>query len=154
MTARTARTLNLIVPALVGAAVMLALLASASADTGGDFAPVDDAFSAGRRSGFLFVGLGLFAAVVFNAIRARLKPKGGEPAPGTWRAKLSIVVGGALAVVTAGVDMFASSRGLTPITTAAFGAIALYYGSKDDLPRGSKRKDEAAGEVDDGQVPS
>ena len=151
MTARRARALNLILPALVGALATLAWLQAASADTGGGLLDdTGDAFSAGRRSGFLFIGLGLFAAVVFNAIRVRLTPKAGTAAPGSWRSKLSIVVGGALAVTTAAIDMFAASRGLTPLVTAAMGAVTLYYGAKDDPPRGSKRTEdtEASGEIE------
>lgn len=110
----------------------------AQADSGGLVDEAGDVFSAGRRAGFLWLALGLFATIVFRAVLVRLKPKDGTPAAG-WRARLSLVIGGALAVVVAGIDMFASSRGLEPIATAATGAILLYYGGAADPARGSKR---------------
>ena len=78
--------------------------------------------------------------MAMRAIGTRLKPRdGAEPPAGSWRAKLSIVLGGGFAVVAAVVDMYASSRGFAPVTTAAFGAMALYFGAGDDPARGSKR---------------
>ncbi len=142
----TIRARTVIGPFLVGSLATLAILlatyalAAADAGGGGDLAPIDDAFTAGRRSGFLWIVLGLAIAAALQEVGARLKPSDGtKPKPGSWRAKLSIAVGGGFAVTAALVDMFASSRGLTPITTAAFGAVALYYGAKDDPERGSKR---------------
>lgn len=108
---------------------------------------VDDVFTAGRRSGFLFVAIGIGIAALSQAVLVRLKPKtkDGSPAPDTWRTKLCVVVGAASMVALAVVDMFAESRGLTPVTTAAIGALGLYRHSKSDPERGSKRATEDEG---------
>ena len=106
--------------------VLLLLVGVAHAGTGADpgLGDVDDVFTAGRRAGFLWIAVGLGIAMAMRAIGTRLKPRdGAEPPAGSWRAKLSIVLGGGFAVVAAVVDMYASSRGFAPVTTAAFGAM-------------------------------
>lgn len=137
--------------------VTFALLAAAHADTGdgGALDAADDVFSAGRRSGLLWLAIGLGVTVGLRAISVRLKPRadGTGPKPGSRRAKLSIIVGGLAMVLAAAIDMFATSRGMTPIMTAAGLAMAAYFGAADDPPRGSKRT-EAAGEIDDGGAPT
>lgn len=113
---------------------------------------LSEAIDAGRRSGFLWIGVGLGILVILQFVRAHTQPAkipGIPPKPGSWRAKLSVVLGGAIMVLTALIDMTAESRGLTPVTTAILGALALYRQSADDPPPGGAlRPTEKHGEVD------
>jgi hypothetical protein len=150
MTAIARRLLSLTLPALVGFAVVFAMLLRAEAGPPETVAvayagPDDvagDVFSAGRRVGLLWLAIGLAVAVVLRWTVARLKPKEGRPAPkpGSVRARLIMGLTGLASVVAALVDMYAASRGMMPVALAASGAIGLYFALGDDPERGSKRR--------------
>ncbi len=102
---------------------------------------LDDAFSASRRAGFLWLGVMVGIAAGLRELQARMRPREGEPPrPGSFRARILLVASGGFVVVVALVEMYAASRGLAPVATAALGAVVLYYGAKDDPAPGSRRK--------------
>lgn len=118
---------------------------------------VTDVFSAGARSGFLWLAL-LFAIVVAaQFVLVRLKPK--APAAGAppikvkaWRSKAAIVIAGVSTTVLALIEMYASSRGLTPLVAPVTGAVMMFFLGKNDPARGElwKPPTTASGEVDSG----
>jgi hypothetical protein len=147
-----------IVAALLGIATFEAFtrIAVAHASAGpvavdaSELPAIDDVFAAGRRTGFLWLGVMLAIVAAAEFVLVRLKPKDGTEPKDGWRGRLVIVFAGVSTVVLALIDMFAASRGFAPVATAAVGAVLYYRRSRPDPQRGSKRVEDDA----EGQAPT